>query len=65
MSQDRLPFLSFNEETDRVRGNVLPKADFLRWKQLREAADLKINDLRYYLAPALHLKIKNAQSLTL
>lgn len=50
MSQDRLPFLSFNEETDRVRGNVLPKADLLRWKQLREAADLKIKDLRYYLA---------------
>jgi hypothetical protein len=57
MSQDRLPFLSFSEETGRVRGNVLPKADLLRWKQLREAADLKIKDLRCHLASVLHLRV--------
>ena len=44
--QGRLPFLPFGEVSDHVRGSVVPKADLLRWKQLREAADLRINDLR-------------------
>ena len=62
-SQDRLPFISFNEEIDHVRGHVLPKADLLRWRQLREAADLRISDLRYYPSSRIHLNIENAHSL--
>jgi hypothetical protein len=43
----RLPCLSSGEDSDNQRN--VPKADLQKWKQLREAADLRMVDLRYNL----------------
>lgn len=46
----RLPCLSSGEDSDGQRNP--PKADLQKWKQLREAADLRMVDLRYNLITA-------------